>query len=269
MNIKRPIAFILASTNHGTMITNKNDFHSTKNGTYGVGYQLLTTSSFDSEEVQVAKALIAKRKKNFGDGVLAIDCGANIGVHTLEWAKFMYGWGSVLSFEAQEKIFYALAGNIAINNCLNVQAENVAIGAKNGTIEVPIPNYHKPSSYGSLEITQKTSNEFIGQDINFSNTKTTRMISLDSLEIDRVDFIKIDVEGMEQDVLNGACKLIENTQPIMLIEHIKSNKDFLQKFLKDFDYKFFAVGINIIAVHESDPTLSDIEIKEETFTIRG
>jgi len=269
MNIKRPIAFILASTNHGTMITNKNDFHSTKNGTYGVGYQLLTTSSFDSEEVQVAKALIAKRKKNFGDGVLAIDCGANIGVHTLEWAKFMYGWGSVLSFEAQEKIYYALAGNIAINNCLNVQAENVAIGAKVGTIEVPIPNYHIPSSYGSLEIKQKSSNEFIGQDINFSSSRTTRMISLDSLEIDRVDFIKIDVEGMEEDVLNGARKVIEKNQPIMLIEHIKSNKDFLQKFLNNFDYKLFPVGINIIAIHESDPSLNDIKIQEGVLTIAG
>ena len=95
------------------------------------------------------------------------------------------------------------------------------------------------------------------------------MISLDSLEIDRVDFIKIDVEGMEEDVLNGARKVIEKNQPIMLIEHIKSNKDFLQKFLNNFDYKLFPVGINIIAIHESDPSLNDIKIQEGVLTIAG
>ena len=35
------------------------------------------------------------------DGVVAIDCGANIGVHTIEWATSMTGWGSVLSIEAR------------------------------------------------------------------------------------------------------------------------------------------------------------------------
>ena len=38
----------------------------------------------------------------FGDGVMAIDCGANVGVHTLEWSRLMYGWGEVIAFEAQE-----------------------------------------------------------------------------------------------------------------------------------------------------------------------
>jgi FkbM family methyltransferase len=50
---------------------------------------------------------------------VAIDCGANIGTHTIEWAKKMTGWGAVIGIEAQERIFYALAGNIAINNCFN------------------------------------------------------------------------------------------------------------------------------------------------------
>src|SRR5260370_16749261 len=38
---------------------------------------------------------------------------------TIEWAKRMTGWGSVLAIEAQERIYYALAGNIALNNCFN------------------------------------------------------------------------------------------------------------------------------------------------------
>ena len=87
----------------------------------------------------------SERRQYFNDGVVALDCGANIGVHSIEWAKIITGWGEVFSFEAQEKIFYALAGNVAINNCFNVTAKHVALGSKVGVIEIPQPNYHQPS----------------------------------------------------------------------------------------------------------------------------
>ena len=87
MSVKKPIAFILGSTNHGTMIINRNDFNHTQNGAYGVGIQILTNSSYDQQEVNLAIRLIEKRRKYFKDGVVALDCGANIGVHTIEWAK--------------------------------------------------------------------------------------------------------------------------------------------------------------------------------------
>jgi hypothetical protein len=48
------------------------------------------------------------RRQYFKDGVVVIDCGANIGAHTIEWGKRMTGWGSVLAIEAQERIYYAL-----------------------------------------------------------------------------------------------------------------------------------------------------------------
>ena len=47
--------------------------------------------------------------------------GANIGVHTVEWARHMYGWGNVIAIEAQERLYYSLCGNISLNNCLNVR----------------------------------------------------------------------------------------------------------------------------------------------------
>ena len=53
----------------------------------------------------------------------------------------MYGWGNVISFEAQEKIYYALAGNITINNCLNVSARLSAVGLNCSSIEIPEINY--------------------------------------------------------------------------------------------------------------------------------
>ena len=99
---RRPTAFVIISTNHGTMLVNRHDYRLVRGSGYGVGYELLKTSSYEQEEVDTVLRLLQTRKQNFGDGVVAIDCGANIGVHTIEWAQFMYGWGEVISFEAQE-----------------------------------------------------------------------------------------------------------------------------------------------------------------------
>ena len=160
----RKLAFVLASSEHGTMIVNRFDYRMiNETQGFGVGFQILKTAQFDPEEIKMALQLLNLRRTHHGDGIVAIDGGANIGVHTVEWAKAMTGWGSVLAVEAQERIYYALAGNIAINNCFNAIAMNAAISSESGTLEIPNPNYFLPSSFGSLELRQRAGNEFIGQ----------------------------------------------------------------------------------------------------------
>jgi len=152
-NVGRKLAFVLASSNHGTMIVNRLDYRmSGPDSGIGVGYQLLEAATFDPVEVELALQLIEARKRVHGDGVVAIDGGANIGVHTVEWATAMTGWGSVIGIEAQERIYYALAGNIAINNCFNAIAMHAAISSEQGIMLIPTPDYFVPSSFGSLEL---------------------------------------------------------------------------------------------------------------------
>jgi hypothetical protein len=98
-NPPRKIGFVLAATEHGTMIFNRFDYHRTDNGTYGVGHVLLSNAIWQPGEIGSAVCLLAARRAHFGDGVMAIDCGANIGTHTLEWAWSMTGWGSVIAIE--------------------------------------------------------------------------------------------------------------------------------------------------------------------------
>ena len=264
LNIFRPLPFVLASTNHGTMIVNRNDYFMTGEAAgYGVGYQLLNNSSFDQEEVDLALALLEKRRINFGNGVVAIDCGANIGVHTIEWARFMYGWGEVVSFEAQEKIFYALAGNIAINNCLNVTAKHCAVGSECSVIEIPEPNYLIPSSYGSLELKESPKNEYIGQEIDYKRTKPVPLVSIDSLTLARLDFMKIDVEGMEEDVLAGARDSIAKHKPIIIVEAIKSDSNKIEEILQKAGYNIYPLDINILAIHKNDPMAQNIRLEKD------
>ena len=94
-NVGRKLAFILAASNHGTMIVNRFDYRMVgPDSGIGVGHQILDTAAFDPAEVELAVQLLELRKQHHGDGVVAIDCGANIGVHTIEWAIAMTGWGS-------------------------------------------------------------------------------------------------------------------------------------------------------------------------------
>ncbi|MCP3460181.1 MULTISPECIES: FkbM family methyltransferase [unclassified Bradyrhizobium] len=254
------LAFVLASSNHGTMIVNRFDYRmvSPDRG-YGVGFQILETAAFDPGEVRAALELLALRRRYHGDGVIAIDCGANIGVHTIEWASSMTGWGSVIAIEAQERIYYALAGNIAINNCFNALAVHAAVSSESGTMQIPNPNYFTPSSFGSLELRQRPGNEFIGQSINYTdNTVPVQKMTLDELNLPRVDFIKIDIEGMEMEALAGARETIKKYRPMLFIEKIKTDNRQLEHWLRDNGYQSLALGINILAVHQSDESSKDI-----------
>lgn len=258
----RKTAFILASTDQGTLIVNRFDFRRLdEQRAYGVGHQLLERSVYEPEEVELATSLLEVRRKVHGPGVVAIDGGANIGVHTVEWAKTMTGWGSVLAMEAQERIFYALAGNITLNNCLNARAMHAALGARVGTLRIPTPDYLQPGSFGSLELQHSATTEFIGQPIDYSPTSLTdvSMVSLDSLQLPRVDLLKLDVEGMELEVLQGACGVLTRHRPYLLVEAIKSEPGKLFDLLQSHDYELLDCGMNLLGIHTTDPALPQLK----------
>jgi FkbM family methyltransferase len=259
----RKVAFIISATDHGTMIVNRFDQHVVERAGYGVGFQLLETASYDAGDVDLILKMLDLRRQHYGDGVVAVDCGANVGVHTVEWAKRMTGWGVVLAFEAQERIYYALAGNIAINNCFNARANYAAVTSQPGTMKIPKPNYLAPASFGSLELKQRENTEFIGQTIDYSESKMVdvQTTSLDSFNFPRLDLIKIDVEGMELDVLAGGVKCIANHRPILFIEMLKTDKDKLRAWLESFDYSIFDMGMNFLALHKADKCLSHLQIQ--------
>jgi FkbM family methyltransferase len=254
----RKLAFVLAASDHGSMIVSRLDYCMTSpTSGFGVGYQVLERGAFDPSEVSMAVSVLNLRRQYFKDGVFAIDCGANIGIHTVEWAKCMTGWGWVLAIEAQERIYYALAGNIAINNCFNAAALNAVITDKPGVIMMPQLDYLVPASFGSLELRKSSNTEFIGQPVDYSEEKLRPVqgITIDSLAAPRIDFIKIDVEGMELEVLAGAAQSIAKNKPVLLIETIKADAAKLCEWLIARGYKVFHVGINALAVHAADPVL--------------
>jgi FkbM family methyltransferase len=260
-NPERPLAFILASTDHGTMILNRFDEYAGPGGSFGAGYQLLARASYEPKEVALMLHLLELRRKHHGDGILAIDCGANLGMHTVEWAKYMTGWGVVVAFEAQERIYYALAGNIAINNCFNARAINAAVSNRSGWMKIPQPNYLANASFGSLELKRTDRTEFIGQSIDYSEDKMANvpMVHLDSFSFPRLDILKIDVEGMELEVIEGAANCISKHRPIMLVEALKTDPNALQARLESLGYSVLPDGFNFIALHKEDSCMAGVK----------
>jgi FkbM family methyltransferase len=257
---KRKLPFVLVSTQHGALIMSRLDFQPGDRN----GNQLLEWGMYEPHEVSCLLELLEIRRRHYGDGVFAIDCGANIGIHTIEWSKLMTQWGWVLSIEAQERLYYALAGNVALNNCFNVQAIHAAVGKADGVISIPKLDFFQPARYGSLELKQRQGTEFIGQNFDYQkDLARVQAIRLDSLPLNRVDLIKMDVEGMELETLEGAANLLEKHKPFLAIEIIKSDREKLTSFLTSLGYTVRPLGmLDILAVHSMDKALKDIEQRD-------
>ncbi len=88
-----------------------------------------------------------------------------------------------------------------------------------------------------------------------------RTLSLDSLAIERIDLIKIDIEGMELEALQGAINSIRRSHPALIVESIKTDEAKLRALLEKLEYQVFKVGLNLLAVHNSDKTLTHITKK--------
>ena len=212
---------------------NRFDRHVTETGIgFGAGFQLLETASYDPDEVNLLLGLLDLRRRHYGDGVIAVDCGANVGVHTIEWAKHMTGWGVVIAIEAQERIYYALAGNVAINNCFNARAIHAAVTSQPGAMKMPAPNYFAQGSFGSLELRKRgilPSSSASRSTIGKARWSTCRPSASIRSNFPRLDLIKIDIEGMELEALAGGVKCIGNLRPILVVEMIKTDREALRK----------------------------------------
>lgn len=121
-----------------------------------------------------------------------LDIGANIGTHT----HFYSQHAEVHAFEPNPIAYECLA-----HNCPNVNLYNVAVGAEPGFVSL-VPDHSNPGA------TYTTS----------TKSKEIPVITIDSLHLEACNFIKIDVEGDEIEVLLGARSTIAQFRPVMCIE---------------------------------------------------
>ena len=162
-----------------------------------------------------------------------IDIGANIGTHSVYFSRKCQE-GLVMSIEPQMFIFEILAANLLLNGCYNVMPMHAACSSETKQLSMNNinPFHGKKINYGEFKI-------------NSSNTSgiLTNCVKLDSLMSQvigqkKVNFIKLDVEGHEEEVLSGGENLMRSHRPMMYIEfnNKKGNDPLLEKLLT-LDYE--------------------------------
>jgi FkbM family methyltransferase len=171
-------------------------------------WQILAYGGFDFPLLDLLKSVLPA-------GSVFIDIGANIGCISLPLAKHIGSNGKVLSFEADPVVFDKLSENHALNLFPQFSGFNQALGSSEGTL-----TFHRASSTGSF-------GDAIGSlyASNWHSGGSTFEVGVKTLDsffetqlIHRVDVIKIDVEGTEIDVLQGALSTIEKYRPILCLE---------------------------------------------------
>ena len=128
-------------------------------------------------------------------GMTVVDAGANIGLHTLFFAKHVGPEGRVYAFEPGQSAFDRLQSHVKRNQLNNVRCLHCALGADEGTVAIA-----ENSQDNSRNFVVESSPGKIG-------TKNVALRSLDQVlseeSVGRVDFLKLDVEGFESEVLKG------------------------------------------------------------------
>lgn len=163
-------------------------------------------------------------KRNVRSGDIIIDVGANVGFYTVPFSPLVGPHGKIIAFEPDPCMNRLLDENIRLNDLSNVEIYKEAVSNTTG-----IKQFFITYPGGSSLLPVRGVREII-------NVPT---ITIDSLELDRVDWIKIDTEGTEADVLKGAKETIERCKPNLIVEFIPSNGpvDDLLKELEGWNLK--------------------------------
>jgi FkbM family methyltransferase len=203
----------IALCRSGPMLFNRND-------TY-IGASLKKYGEFSHRETVLFDLLVHS-------GMTVLDIGANIGVHTVDLSRLVGPAGAVHAFEPQRLIFQVLCANIALNSRHNVFTHNAAVGASSGALLVPTLDPSRHENYGGVSLPGTQQGELVP------------LITIDGLGLSACHIIKLDVEGMETDALQGATATIQRFRPILYVENDREPRSAdLIVLIQSFGYRLY------------------------------
>jgi FkbM family methyltransferase len=219
---------------------------------YQLAFRYLYLKKFnklDEEMFYVSKLL--KNKRRF------LDIGANVGIYSYH---FRNTFKNIDAFEPLNEITHRLQSTQ--NQSLKVH--NVALSNKSGELQFHIPSING-KTFPPLASLEKRDGK--------CEVRTVKVDTVDSYDFDDVDLVKIDVEGHEKYVIEGARKVIEKNMPILIIEieqrHIKNQIDEVFQSILNLNYDgFFLQNGNLTSLNEFNyginqkPYLENVMAKE-------
>jgi FkbM family methyltransferase len=187
----------LKAMRHGLMLYHSKDAY--------VGRSLDLYGEFSEGEVGLFRQLLTP-------GAVVLDIGANIGAHTLYFSAAVGPSGVVVAYEPQRVIHQMLCANLALNGIANVRALQAGAGRERGIAHVPRLDYTAANNFGGISLGAAGASEPVD------------IIPVDALGLAQCRLIKIDVEGMEGEVLAGAAATITRHRPVLYVENDRRAK---------------------------------------------
>lgn len=196
-------------------------------------WALLFFGQYEPEITRLLQALITP-------GATALDIGANIGIHTVTMAK-QAGNGRVLAFEPHPQTVQRLRANLALNGLSQTEVVEVALLDRAGDV----------SLFAGTDCNPATSSLRGYQGWSSTSVKGATLDDvLRERDVERVNVVKIDVEGFESAVLAGAQTMLGRDRPALIFEYMDwawENGGYawpeVESMLRDLGYaKFFTIG---------------------------
>jgi|TARA_B110000908_G_C10264925_1_gene462823 FkbM family methyltransferase len=158
---------------------------------------------------------------------IVLDVGANQGIFTVAFSKLTGPNGKVLSIEPFDKMVKLIKSNILINSLANIKILTTVVSDKEG--------------YESLDFGGGIVSASIVRNFSKNSKIAIKATTIDTItkDFNKINFIKLDIEGAELKALNGAKQTLHNDKPILSIEVDSNSFDEINEFLKPFGYESY------------------------------
>jgi FkbM family methyltransferase len=221
-------------------------------------YPLKSGIGFGEFIGEFEKSEIAFMRKSLKPGDIFIDVGANGGTFTIIAARQVQNHGHVYAFEPDRRNLKLLRHNLKINNITNVTILECALSNKKGIAQLAIAI---DGAMNSLAKTHRT-------DQQITEWQTVKVTTLDDFineyKIDRVDFVKIDIEGGEKLIFEGAKDIFTSfNQLIIMFEAVDLNTKGFAYSVKDFLIDLIALELNLY--YFDDSVLTPVNSSDRKF----
>jgi FkbM family methyltransferase len=175
----------------------------------GIDLAMYLLGAFEPDTYRALRRLVKP-------GQTVIDIGANSGVHSLPMAALVGESGRVIAFEPTSPAFDRLRRNIALNPTLSGRITAVRAYLRDGSDPSEVPSFY---SSWRLDWSEAQHPKHFGSLADAAGAASTTLDAyLGDAGIERVDLIKIDVDGYEGKVLRGARRTLERDQPTLIVE---------------------------------------------------
>jgi FkbM family methyltransferase len=215
----------------------------------GAGLKLSYPQNHDyisgTSELPVQRALA----KHIRPGHVFYDIGANMGFFSLIAARLVGPAGNVCTFEPVSENTASIRKNFELNHLQNTRLFQVAVGEKSGTADLLLTAWDGGATLTDSAV--KTSEPV--------SRRTVQVVALDDFiqaeQLRRPDLVKIDVEGVELDVLRGMAGTLAESSPILVYEIDDGDSSSFVRRWKELDDYVAGFGYTIHRLENSYPNM--------------